>query len=418
MTITRAGLYGAVGTAARLLAGLVLIKLVARAAGPAGIGRFGQFMGLMSVLSVLAGGGISAAIVKYVAEYRDDPVRLSRLLGAALTYALSCAVVMGIGTLLFSHQLAQWLLGDARYESVLDVLAFAQLGIAASNYLLAVINGFMDVRRLVFIQVSGSIAGTLLAAWLSWRLGLYGALLALVLSPLLWLVFGIPAWWRSPHYRPDALRMGFDRDMTGRLAGFSLMTLSSALCLPLANMAVRDHLAVLLGWEEVGYWQAVTRVSDAYLLFLITAFNVYYLPKLAGIQERDALRREIGHAWRRLIPVAAFLALLVYAGRSWITSLLFSGDFSGANELYGVQLIGDVVKIAAFVLSYLMLAKAMTGLYVLSEIIFAASYLLLVFIFSGRFGLVGAIYAFTANYVLYFIFNILVARRYLDRLLS
>jgi PST family polysaccharide transporter len=380
------------------------------------VGRLGQFMSLMSLLAVLAGGGISAAIVKYVAEYRDDPERLSRLLRAALGYALCAAVLMGAVALLFSRQLALWLLGDARYESLLQVLAFAQVGIAVGNYLLAVINGFMDVRRLVFIQVVGSALSIALAAWLSWRLGLYGALLALVLSQLLWLAVGLPAWWRSPQFRLDMLRAGFDRDMIVRLAAFSVMTLSSALCAPLVNLAVRDHLAARFGWEQVGYWQAVTRVSDAYLLFLTTAINVYYLPRLAALHGRDALRREIGQAWRQLLPAAAVLALLVYAAREWVTRLLFSADFGAANALYGPQLIGDVTKIAAFVLSYLMLAKAMTGLFVLSEFVFAASYLGLVFAFTARFGLVGAVYAFAANYALYLVFNALVARRYLRSL--
>jgi len=416
MSIARAGLYSAIGTAARLLAGLVVVKLVAWAAGPDGVGKLGQFMSLMSLLAVLAGGGISAAIVKYVAEYRDDPERLALLLRAALGYALCAALLMGLAALLFSRQLALWLLDDARYEGLLRVLAFAQVGIAVSNYLLAVINGFMDVRRLVFIQVVGSALSILLAAWLSWQQGLYGALLALVLGQLLWLAVGLPAWWRSPDFRPGMLRAGFDRDMIVRLATFSLMTLSSALCAPLVNIAVRDHLAAQFGWEQVGYWQAVTRVSDAYLLFLTTAINVYYLPRLAAVRERDELKRELGQAWRQLLPAAATLALLVYVGREWVTRALFSADFAAANALYGPQLIGDVIKIASFVLSYLMLAKAMTGLFVLSEFLFAASYLALVFVFTRWYGLPGAVYAFAVNYLFYLVFNMLVARRYLRRL--
>ena len=416
MSIARAGLYSAIGTAARLLAGLVVVKLVAWAVGPDGVGKLGQFMSLMSLLAVLAGGGISAAIVKYVAEYRDDPERLARLLRAALGYALCAALLMGAAALLFSRQLALWLLDDVRYEGLLRVLAFAQVGIAVSNYLLAVINGFMDVRRLVFIQVVGSALSILLAAWLSWQQGLYGALLALVLGQLLWLAIGLPAWWRSPDFRPGMLRAGFDRDMIVRLATFSLMTLSSALCAPLVNIAVRDHLAAQFGWEQVGYWQAVTRVSDAYLLFLTTAINVYYLPKLAAVSEREALKRELGQAWRQLLPAAAVLALLVYVGREWVTRALFSADFAAANALYGPQLIGDVIKIGSFVLSYLMLAKAMTGLFVLSEFVFAGSYLALVFVFTRWYGLPGAVYAFAVNYLFYLVFNLLVARRYLRKL--
>jgi polysaccharide transporter, PST family len=413
MSIVRTGIYTGIATAARLLAGLVVIKLVAWFAGPAGVGKLGQFMSLMSLLAVLAGGGISAGIVKYVAEYRDDARRLSRLLAAALWYALCASCVMGCVALIFSRQLAVWLLDDARYVGLIRVLAVAQLGIALINYILSVINGFMDVKRLALIQVVGSLLGVTMVVGLSQWLHLYGALLALVIGQVLTLAVGLPAWWRSPYFQPGMLRVHFDREMTTRLAAFSLMTLTSALLPPLINIVVRNHLAGQFGWEQVGYWQAVSKVSDAYLLFLTTAINIYYLPKLASTHERKSLVVELRSAYRHLMPAVIALATLVYFLRNAVTHFLFSADFAAANPLYGPQLAGDVLKIASFVLSYLMLAKAMTRLFIVSECVFAVSYLALVYVFTAYFGLIGAMYAFAVNYFLYFLFNIGVARRYL-----
>jgi PST family polysaccharide transporter len=416
MNIVRAGFYSAFATAARLLAALVVIKLVAWFVGPEGVGKLGQFMSLMSLLAVLAGGGISAGIVKYVAEYRDDPQRLARLLAAALWYALCASVLMGCLALLFSRQLALWLLDDPAYAGLIRVLAVAQLGIALVNYILAVINGFMDVRRLALIQVLGSLLSIVTVIGLARWLHLYGALLALIVGQLLWLAVGLPTWWRSPYFRRSMLRLRFDREMTLRLAAFSVMTLTAALVSPLVNIAVRDHLALQLGWQQVGYWQAVSKVSDAYLLFLTAAINIYYLPKLASIQERGALVVELRNAYRYILPVVVALAAAVYVLRDWVTRLLFSADFAPANGLYGPQLVGDVIKIASFILSYVMLAKAMTRLFVISECVFAASYLALVYVFTAHFGLVGAMYAFAANYLAYLAFNVLVVRYYLGGL--
>jgi PST family polysaccharide transporter len=413
MNIVRTGFYTGIATASRLLAGLVVIKLVAWFAGPAGVGKLGQFMSLMSLLAVLAGGGISAGIVKYVAEYRNDPRRLSRLLAAALWYALCASCVMGCAALIFSRQLAVWLLDDPRYENLIRILAVAQLGIALINYILSVINGFMDVRRLALIQVVGSLLSVAMVIGLSRWLHLYGALLALVVGQVLTLAVGLPAWWRSPYFQRNMLRMRFDREMTTRLAAFSLMTLTSALLPPLVNIVVRNHLATQFGWEQVGYWQAVSKVSDAYLLFLTTAINIYYLPKLASTHERKSLVMELRSAYRYLIPAVIVLAALVYLLRDDVTQWLFNANFASANPLYGPQLVGDVLKVASFVLSYLMLAKAMTRLFVVSECVFAVSYLALVYVFTASFGLIGAMYAFAVNYLLYLLFNIGVARRYL-----
>ena len=125
---------------------------------------------------------------------------------------------------------------------------------------------------------------------------------------------------------------------------------------------------------------------------------------------------ELRQAYRYIMPAVVVLAVGVYVCRDWVTALLFSADFTTANHLYGPQLVGDVVKIASFVLSYVMLAKAMTRLFVASELAFAISYVVLVYLFTARYGLVGAMYAFTVNYVLYLVFNVIVVRRYLGEL--
>ncbi|MCS3808760.1 O-antigen translocase [Xanthomonas sp. 4461] len=413
MNLVRSSAYTGVATLAKLLAALVVVKLVAVYAGPQGVGRLGQFLNLMAVLAVLAGGGISAGIVKYVADYRNDPQAQARLLGAALWYACCASCVLAVLALVFSGLLAERLLGDVGYRPLICVLAVAQLGIAAVNYILAVINGFMDVRRLAIVQVSGAAMSVALVAWLSGMAQLQGALFALVLGQVLWLLAGVPALRRSPYFRREMLRPRFDAGMTRRLAAFSVMTLTSTLVPQLVIILVRDHLVAEFGWEQVGYWQAVSRVSDAYLLFFTTAINVYYLPKLASLETRADLGRELRAAYRYVMPAVIVMALGVYVCRDWVTWLLFDPQFAAARALYGPQLVGDVVKIAAFVLSYVMLAKAMTRLFVVSECVFAASYLGLVYLLAARFGLIGAMYAFVANYVLYLLFNLVVVRRYL-----
>ncbi|MCS3746428.1 PST family polysaccharide transporter [Xanthomonas arboricola] len=413
MNLVRSSAYTGVATLAKLLAALVVVKLVAVYAGPQGVGRLGQFLNLMAVLAVLAGGGISAGIVKYVADYRNDPQAQARLLGAALWYACCASCVLAMLALVFSGLLAERLLGDVGYRPLICVLAVAQLGIAAVNYILAVINGFMDVRRLAIVQVSGAAMSVALVAWLSGMAQLQGALFALVLGQVLWLLAGVPALRRSPYFRREMLRPRFDAAMTRRLAAFSVMTLTSTLVPQLVIILVRDHLVAQFGWEQVGYWQAVSRVSDAYLLFFTTAINVYYLPKLASLDTRADLGRELRAAYRYVMPAVIVMALGVYVCRDWVTWLLFDPQFAAARALYGPQLVGDVVKIAAFVLSYVMLAKAMTRLFVVSECVFAASYLGLVYLLAARFGLIGAMYAFVANYVLYLLFNLVVVRRYL-----
>ncbi|PPU78703.1 O-antigen flippase [Xanthomonas cucurbitae] len=416
MNVLRSSVYTSIATLTKLLAALVVLKLVALYAGPEGVGRLGQFLALMSVLAVLAGGGIATGVVKYVAEYRNDAAALGRLFGTSLWYTGCASVVISMLVLLFSGPLAHWLFADRSYQPVICALALAQMGIALVNYILAVINGFSDFRGLAIVQVGGSVLSVLLVAYASGRWHLHGVLIAWVSGQLFWLLSGALVLSRSAYFSNAMLRVRYDPIMVRKLATFSIMTLTSTLVPQLATMLVRDHLAEGFGWHQVGYWQAVSRVSDAYLLFFTTVINVYYLPRLASLHGRNAITRELWGAYCYLMPSVILAALAVYICREWVTWLLFDAEFSAAVPLYGAQLFGDVVKIAAFLLSYVMLAKAMTRVFVISECVFAVSYIFLVFIMSANFGVIGAVYAFIVNYVLYFLFNLVVVRRHLVRL--
>jgi polysaccharide transporter, PST family len=416
MGIVKVGLYSVGATAARLVAGLLVMKLVAWFSGPVGVAKLGQFMSLMSFLTVLAGGGIGSGIVKYVAEYKADSEKLGLLLNTAFCFVLAASCLMGLGVLLFSQSISLWLLGEIRYESLIWVLAVAQLVIALHNYVVAIINGFMDIRRVTLLHIAGSTLAIAITVLLAYFFQLYGALLALVIGQAAMLLVSLPVFLGSPYFSRGFFRLRYDAAMTIRLAKFSAMTLTSALLPPLVHIWVRNYLATEFSWEEVGYWQAVSKVSEAYLMFITMAISVYYMPMLSSITDRERFKAEVRTAYRYILPVVAMLAAAIYSVREWVTILLFSEGFAAANSLYGAQLLGDVIKVASFILSYVMLAKAMTTVFILSEVVFSVTYVSLVYFLTGPFGLIGAMYAFVINYLIYFAFTAFVARSFIRRM--
>ncbi|MBK3847255.1 oligosaccharide flippase family protein [Pseudomonas xanthomarina] len=418
MNILRTSVLTAVATAARLLSGFIVMKLVAILAGPEGVAQLGQFMSLAALLVVFAGGGVGPGVVKYLAEFKDDDAKTAELLRSAFSFTLIASVGMCVLVLLFSELISVWLLESNKYQWLIVVLAVAQIFVALHNLVIATVNGMMDVKRLAFIHVCGAFIGVLLPILLGYFYRLQGVLLAFVLAQAALLLISFAAYKRSSYFSWTNIGWYFERENFLRLSRFSLMTLTSALMAPLIQIAVRNHLATKFSWEEVGYWQAVSKVSEAYLLFIAMAISVYYLPKLSSLLGRRALIDEMQRGAMVLIPLASIAALLIYFFRDLVTSILFTDDFVGALYLFAPQLIGDVVKVAALLLSYLMLAKAMVRTFFCSEIIFGVTYLILVVVFTQIFGLIGAMYAFIFNYVLYLTFCAVVVVKHINSLSS
>jgi hypothetical protein len=92
------------------------------------------------------------------------------------------------------------------------------------------------------------------------------------------------------------------------------MALITSVTIPLAYVMMRNLLAAHYSWDDVGIWQGVSSISDAYLQFITASFSVYLLPTLSrlaktGHHPRDreiaALRIASGGGREFLCLVAA-----------------------------------------------------------------------------------------------------------------
>lgn len=69
-------------------------------------------------------------------------------------------------------------------------------------------------------------------------------------------------------------------------------------------------------------------------------------------------------------------------------------------------------KIGSWLLAYLMLAKALTKEYIITEILFSVTLIFLSRWFIGQYGVIGATYAFALNYGLYWILMWWLLKKY------
>ncbi len=180
------------------------------------------------------------------------------------------------------------------------------------------------------------------------------------------------------------------------------MALITSVTLPVAYVMMRNLLAAHYGWDEVGIWQGVSSISDAYLQFITASFSVYLLPTLSRLTHKADISREIVRALRFVLPAVAAASFTVWLLRDVAIWLLFSAKFIAMRDLFAWQLVGDVLKVGAYVFGYLVIAKASLRFYILTEI----SQFVLLTLFSHWLiplhGALGAAQAYMATYIVYF----------------
>ena len=404
MNLIKTSFLTGIATFIRIATNFVIGKVVAVYIGPSGLALIGQFQNFTQITQSVANGATAQGVVKYTAEYKDDVKEKRKVLSTALMVCICASIIVGSGLFLFRQSLSKYLLKDDQFSIIFVIFAFTIIFFSLNTFLISVVNGERDIRKYTIVNICSSLFGSALTCWLSIQYHLFGALISLVLYQSLTFFVTLPLIIRSKWFIFKNFMGGLDKKILYCLSKYSFMAMVTALVTPISQIIIRNYVGDTISWDGAGYWQAIMRISNVYLLFITTTLSVYYLPRLSEIKDIPTLRKEIWHGYKMILPIVALFAFGIYLFRQDIVHILFAKSFIPMMPLFKYQLIGDVIKIGSWLLAYVMLAKTMTKMFVFSEITFGATLVLLSIFFVKYFGLKGATIAFAVNYVLYWIF--------------
>lgn len=413
MTLVKTSILSFIATAIKMIAALVINKAVAVYIGPAGLALVGQFQNFIQLVITAAQGAINSGVTKYAAEYGKDDERIPLLFSTAAKISLFSSVVVGAGIVLFSNFASLHFLKSENYSYIFVIFGFTIILFVINNLLLSILNGLKEIKTWVMINIIQSVYSLIFTSLLIVFLGLDGALIAMVTNQSV--IFFIVIWMLRKHQviKLSNFKGAFDKPEAKKLGGFALMAITSAATVPTSHLIVRNYIGENLSWDDAGYWQAIWYISTMYLMVVTTTLSIYYLPKLSEITDKAELRKELLQGYKIIMPIVIVMSVTIFFLKDFIIGLLFTEEFAPMRELFLWQLVGDVVKMSAWLFAYLMIAKALTKHYIASELVFNFSFVLISIYMINNFGLVGVTYAYLFNFIIYLFYVILVTKRYL-----
>lgn len=403
MTLLRTSFLNGIAVVIKMLTLLGINKMLAIYVGPSGYAALGQFQNAVQMVTTFSTGAISNGVTKYTAEYKDDEDAQRRVWRTAGTIALIGSVVTSILIVCFSKPLAVWCFNDESLYSVFIWCAATVVFFSFNTLLLAILNGKKEISRYILANIGGSLLSLLVTIIMVVQYGLYGALISLVLYQSIAFFVTCLLCYRTPWFRFSNLLGRLDKQIAINLTKFTAMALTTAACVPVSHILVRNYLGSEFGWETAGYWEAMWRLSTAYLLLVTTTLGLYFLPKLSELVNPEDIRKEIVQGYKLILPIAMICGLVIYLMRDFIIGLLFTSAFSPMRDFFAWQMLGDTLKIASWILAYLMLGKAMVKMYIVTEVIFAFGFYLLTIVLTKVGGPIGVTWAHAVNYGFYLV---------------
>ena len=411
--LVKVSFLNAVATVIRMLTGFVSVKVVAAVIGPVGVALLGQLNNFTQILLSISNGGINAGITKYTSEYADSEKDYIFYLGTGFWITVILSVITSIVLFIGAGYFSENILHDIQYRSVFYIFGGTILLYALNALLIAVINGFREYKKYVIANIIGSLVGMIFAVILSLRYGIYGALISTVTyqSIVFFITLFIVA--KSTWFKWKSFLLKFNKKIASQLGHYSLMAMVSAITVPAGQIIVRNFITTNSSISDAGLWEGINRISAMYLMVITTSLGVYFLPKLSALKSKMEIRNEILAVYKLILPFMIISTFLIYVLRVLIIHILFTPAFNGMQNLFAFQLIGDILKIMGWVLGYLLLAKAMTRIYIIMEMVNFILLILISYFLVRSYGAVGATLAFAIVYFLYFIILYFLLRKLL-----
>jgi polysaccharide transporter, PST family len=388
--------YLILSTTVRLATGLIIFKFLTSQFGPSTFGLLTQVMGIAAIFYMFAGGGISNGIIRNLSAASSESERKRWMSAATAITAGSSVALAAIASVLalFGGNIV---FGDPSFAPVFIGIAVAQIPVGFGHLILAYFSGIGDNRTFAATQIVASILSLLLLVLLVVSLGLVGAIFGLVAAPA---AIGVVALWlffrEVPH--SGILRIAWHPALQKNLLSYGAVMASAVTAVPVAQLLIRIDMSERLGWVAVGYWQAIAKLSDAYMQFVGVIIINLLLPQLSKRHNSsDALRvlLRLGGLQLGMFIVASGT---IYSLRDHVLLAVYSKQFLVASDLVLPQLIGDSLKVTFLLLQYYFISRQQTFVVFVSELILGLALYTLYLVLVPAYGVIAPIYAYAAVY--------------------
>ena len=344
-TIARTPLFkvaslNGVGVILKIAIGVITSKVLAVFIGPSGLALTGNLKNFLTSVESIATLGFQNGIVKYVVEAKEDQLALKKILSTIFISLFAVSLSLSFILFGFSSYFTSLIFGiQSTYNLIFKILAIVLPWYASTAYLLVILNGLGKFKKVIYVNIIGNIIGLLFCIVAVYYYATFGALVAIIVPPAL--LFFVAFYYvdKEISFFSNISRGSFDWSVLKNLSSYSLMALVSSVFGSFVFLAIRNNIIAVLGLESAGYWEAMTRISTYYLMFISTILSVYFFPKLAFSTSKKAVQNVVKSYYFGVLPFFVIGAVVLLFLRFFIIKVHFSKDFITVDDLFFLQLI-------------------------------------------------------------------------------
>jgi PST family polysaccharide transporter len=390
---------------------LIVQNLLAQYTGQSGIAKVGQIRNLSNILTSLSSFGVFNGIVKYVSEYKNNEKGLTKLFSTVFVISSIATISISVIIFIYSKELSSWLFLTEDYYLVFHILSVIVPFIAMNRIFNGIISGLSAYKVHAKIEVIWYLIASIFLLISLYYYNIGGVLIAIAVTPLvqflvLTLIFG-----KTINDYVKFKKLSLKTPLVKVLLGFSLISFVATVCLNFVEINFRTLISEKISENEAGIWTAMSSISKIYMQFLITVFSIYILPKYTSLNFSHEFKNEVKAIYKTLLPIVLLGMLLVFFSKKYLILSIYNESFLSMTILFKWQLLADLVRFIANILSFKFLAKKQIKHFVSTQLIGLTTYLIMGNLLIDLYLVEGLVMALFFSNLIYLIVVLTVLRK-------
>lgn len=393
--------------------GIIRNKAMAVLLGPEGVGLMGLYGSIVDMAQAVAGLGASGSGVRQIAEAAGsgDEERIAQSATALRRLSMILGLVGALCLAALALPISSFTFGDHQHAGGIILLSLAVFFRVISAGQLALIQGLRGIGNLARINVLAALMGTIVSIPLIYLFGEQAIVSSVVAIAA---VATLASWHYSRQIQATPRSMSTRQfgEETAILLRLGVVFMVSGLLTFGAAYAIRLIVLKEEGVVAAGLYQAAWAIGGLYAGFILQAMGTDFYPRLTAAANDHAECNRLVNEQAEISMLLAgpgLLATLTLA--PLMMSLFYSSEFGGAVDLLRWICLGMMLRIVAWPMGFIVLAKNARAIFFWTEVAATIVHVGLAWLFVSTYGTKGAGMAFFGLYVWHGLLIYLLVRR-------
>lgn len=391
------------GSAINMLIKMVRTKVLAVLLGPTGIALEAIYGSVLQIVGTVFDLGLGSAGTRQVAASvaSGDSRRVSTTVYTLRRVCLLVGVMSAVTIFLAREWISVAAFGDTTHAPQIAWLSIIPIVGSVGAGWGALLTGMRRIADMVRMGIIGSVLATAVSIAIVFIWGQAGITAFMITNTLITVLV---TWFFVRRIKIEPVRVKVAEVLAEArdLISLGVAFMSTTLLATGATFLVRAIITREHGLEGAGQFQAATSLSMVYIGFVVGALVLDFYPRLTGLASDDvAANRLVNEQSDVTITLALPGLLATVALAPWVLHVFYADSFRAAADILVWQVLGMLVRLMAWPLGFVLMAKALKKAFVLTDVAAWVFYVVLAWACMKTFGLAGAGIAFLVMYVLY-----------------